>query len=338
MAFAEKPDLQTAERYLAEGGYLWNSGMFMVRASQWLAAVERYRPDIAAGCREAIAGARADGVFLRLDKTAFAACPSESIDYAVMERLGTASAGSEGTAGRPALQTQPAPPARGRGRHPGAPLRGAVIPLTAGWSDLGAWDAVWAASPKDDGDNVVYGNVIIEDGRGSLVQAQSRLVATLGVDDLAIIETARRRPGGPARPDRRPQEVGRPGGRPGQARHPVPPPRVPPLGMVRVHGPGPPLPGEASYGRARRLIEPAIPPSPGRALGGGVGSRGGHLRTARSSASKRTNPPTCLAEAPHRLANPGTEPVEIIEVQSGDYLGEDDIVRLEDDYGRMEDK
>jgi mannose-1-phosphate guanylyltransferase/mannose-6-phosphate isomerase len=129
------------------GRLSWNSGMFMVRRSVWLAAIERWRPDIAASCRAAVAGARAEGQFIHLDRVAFSACPSESIDYAVMEHVGDAS----------------------------SDLEGVVVPLDAGWSDVGAWEAVWATSPKDEQGNVVRGNVVLEDTRDSLVQAESRL-------------------------------------------------------------------------------------------------------------------------------------------------------------------
>lgn len=309
--FTEKPDAETARCYLADGGYLWNSGMFMVRASVWLAAIELCRPDIATACRAAVAGARVEEVFARLDKTAFTACPAESIDYAVMERLGQAPAAA------------------------GAPAYGAVIPLAAGWSDLGAWDAVWAASDKDEYGNVLRGATIVEDGHGNLIQAQSRLVATLGVDDLAIIET----------PDavlvakrdrtcdlkRLVDRVGAHDKGITQFQRRV----YRPWGWFESIDAGPRF-------QVKRLMV-----APGATLSlqyhrhraehwvvvSGVAEVTCDGRVFRLEEDQSTYVPLGSS---HRLANPGTEPVEIIEVQSGDYLGEDDIVRLEDSYGRIE--
>ena len=313
-AFAEKPDVETALRYLTDGGYVWNSGMFMVRASVWLTAIEQCRPDIAAACRAAVASARADGVFIRLDKPAFSACPSESIDYAVMERLG-----------------------QQRSTERGAALRGAVIPLTAGWSDLGAWDAVWAASPKDDAGNVIRGNAVVEDGRGNLVQAQSRLVATLGVEDLAIIETAdavlvakRDRTGDlkilvdrVAANDKSITQTQRRVYRPWGWYESID--QGPRFQVKRLMvAPGASLSLQYHRYRAEHWVVVT-----------GTAEVTCNERVFQLEANASTYVPP-LAE--HRLANRGTEPVEIIEVQSGDYLGEDDIVRLEDHYGRIEDQ
>lgn len=322
-AFTEKPDSETARRYLAEGGYLWNSGMFMVRASVWLAALDRCRPDIAAGCRAAVTGARVDGVFARLDKTAFAACPAESIDYAVMERLGVAPA----AAGAPET---------GSASNAGTvPAYGAVIPLAAGWSDLGAWDAVWAASDKDEAGNVLRGAAIVEDGRGNLVQAQSRLVAAIGIDDLAIIETADAVL--VAKRDRTAdlkRLVDRVGARDKNITQ----------FHRRVYRP---WGWYESLDQGARFQVKRLLVAPGAMLSlqyhrqraehwvvvSGVAEVTCDGRVFRLEENQSTYVPRGSA---HRLANPGTEPVEIIEVQSGDYLGEDDIVRLEDTYGRVE--
>jgi mannose-1-phosphate guanylyltransferase/mannose-6-phosphate isomerase len=321
--FTEKPDAETAQLYLADGGYLWNGGMFMVRASVWLAAIEECRPDIAAACRAAVAGARIDGVFARLDKAAFTACPAESIDYAVMERLGQAPA----AVGAPA---EGPPPADGV-----AAAYGAVIPLAAGWSDLGAWDAVWAASDKDESGNVLRGAVIVEDGHGNLVQAQSRLVAALGIEDLAIIETpdavlvAKR--DRTADLKRLVDQVGARDKSITQFHRRV----YRPWGWFESIDQGPRF-------QVKRLMV-----APGATLSlqyhrhraehwvvvSGVAEVTCDGRVFRLEEDQSTYVPL---KSPHRLANPGSQPVEIIEVQSGDYLGEDDIVRLEDTYGRIE--
>ena len=161
--FVEKPDLATAERYLAEGSYFWNSGMFVVRASVWLSAIAAFRPDIAAATQAAFAARHGDNGFIRPAKVEFLAIPAESVDYAVME------------------------PATGR-REAGFGVR--MVKLDAGWSDLGAWDAVWAVSARDAAGNAAQGDVLFEDSRGTLVHASSRLVGALGVDNLVIVETA----------------------------------------------------------------------------------------------------------------------------------------------------
>jgi mannose-1-phosphate guanylyltransferase/mannose-6-phosphate isomerase len=335
-AFAEKPDAETAERYLADGGYLWNSGMFMVRASVWLAAIDECRPDIAAACRSTVKAARTDGVFIRLDKAAFAECPSESIDYAVMERLGQQCGAAP--AGRPAASSAAAPaeaaPGAGEASQQ-ATLRGAVIPLTAGWSDLGAWDAVWAASPKDDAGNVIRGNVVIEDGHGSLVQAQSRLVAALGIEDLAIIETVdavlvakrdrtadlKRLVDRLAVHDRSITQTHRRVYRPWGWYESID--QGPRFQVKRLMvAPGASLSLQYHRHRAEHWVV---------VTGTAEVTCNGRVFQLEENASTYVPP---LAE--HRLANRGFEPVEIIEVQSGDYLGEDDIVRLEDHYGRIE--
>jgi mannose-1-phosphate guanylyltransferase/mannose-6-phosphate isomerase len=160
--FVEKPDKATAEDYLAAGDYLWNSGIFVMRASVWLAALEIDRPDILAVCQKAMAESKEDGDFVRIGRETFAACPADSIDYAVMERL---------TLGLPGLP------------------RGVVIPLSAGWSDVGAWDALWKVLPKCGDGNAVRGDVMLENCHNTLAFSESRLVACVGVSDLVVVET-----------------------------------------------------------------------------------------------------------------------------------------------------
>ncbi|MEO7152144.1 MAG: mannose-1-phosphate guanylyltransferase/mannose-6-phosphate isomerase, partial [Burkholderiaceae bacterium] len=157
--FVEKPDLATAERYLAEGGYFWNAGMFVLRASVWMRALAAFRPDIAEATRAAWAGRTTDAQFVRPAADAFAAVPSESVDYAVMEHCA------------------------------GSPFEVRMVPLDAGWSDLGAWDAVWQVSDKDDAGNAGHGDAMFEDSRNSLVHATSRLVSVVGLDDVVVVET-----------------------------------------------------------------------------------------------------------------------------------------------------
>lgn len=305
-AFVEKPDRATAERYLAEGGYAWNSGLFVLKASAWLAALDRYRPDIAAGARAAWAARKLDAPFVRPDKAAFEATPSDSIDYAVMERL-------PGDAQAP------------------APL--VTLTLDAGWSDLGAWDAVWQVGAADTQGNVAQGDVLFEDSQNTLVHATSRLVATVGVEDLVVVET----PDAVLVADRsrsqqvkqivaRLQQSGRGEGELHRRVHR-------PWGWYDSVDAGP------RFQVKRILVKP----------GASLSLQMHHHRAEHWIVVSGTAEVTCgsskrlfsenqstyipLGET-HRLANPGSIPLEIIEVQSGSYLGEDDIVRFEDTYGR----
>jgi len=302
-AFVEKPGTEAAQRYLDEGSYLWNSGIFMMKRSVWLNALERFRPEIAAACRAAVAQAKADRVFMRVDKEAFVACPSDSIDYAVMEKL--------------------------------PPGEAVAVPLDCGWSDVGGWGALWAVCDKDGDGNVAKGNVILEDTRGSLVHSDSRLVTVLGADDLVVVET----------PD---------------AVLVAPKDKTNDLKalVTRVRGHD-----EALTVFHRKIFRPwgkfdsvdsgdrfqvkRITVSPGASLSlqlhhqraehwvvvRGVAEVTCGEKVFRLNEDESTYVPVNTA---HRLSNPGMEPLEIIEVQSGDYLGEDDIVRLEDNYGRMD--
>ena len=160
MQFVEKPDLPTAQSYLAQGGYFWNAGMFVLKASVWLKALAHFRPDIASACQAAWAAQACDGQFVRPAKDLFAAVPSESVDYAVMERC-------------PGQTDFPI----------------CMVPLAAGWNDLGAWDAVWSALPKDGNGNALVGDVISTGSHNNLVHAGGRLVALVGVSNLVVVET-----------------------------------------------------------------------------------------------------------------------------------------------------
>ena len=154
-SFVEKPDLATAESYLASGDYYWNSGMFLFRASRYLKELEQFAPDILSACRKAHASIQADLDFLRLDTEAFTACPSDSIDYAVMEKT----------------------------------AEGVVIPLAAGWNDIGSWSALWDVGSKNASGNVHHGDVLVEDVHDSYFYSDGRLIAAIGVDNLVVVDT-----------------------------------------------------------------------------------------------------------------------------------------------------
>jgi len=306
--FVEKPDRATAQSYLDAGNYLWNSGLFVMRASVWLAAIEICRPDILAACRQAWSEGQADGDFLRVGKAAFAACPADSIDYAVMERL---------TGGDEKLPA------------------GVVIPLAAGWSDVGAWDALWQVLPKDAAGNVAQGDVLLHDCRDTLALSDSRLIACVGVEDLVVVET----------PDAvlvahksRTQEVKKivdtlkAQQRPeGQLHRKV----FRPWGWYD------------SVDNGERFQVKRIGVKPGSCLSLQMHHhRAEHWIVVRGTAKVTRGDDSFLVSENestfiplgqrHRLENPGRVMLEMIEVQSGSYLGEDDIVRFEDVYGRHE--
>jgi mannose-1-phosphate guanylyltransferase / mannose-6-phosphate isomerase len=307
--FVEKPDLETAQTYLASGDYLWNSGIFVLRASLWLALIERFRPDIAAAATAAFGRGQESAQFVTLDSVAFAVCPSDSIDYAVMERVTTAAANAED-----------------------APVS-LVIPLDAGWSDVGAWSALWEVRDQDDAGNVLDGDAFVHDASNNLLIARHRMVAAVGVNDLIVVET----PDAVlvARKDRaqdvkavttfleREQRT--------ELRH-----------HQRVHRPWGTF---ESIGHGPRYQVKRLSVKPGESLS----LQMHHHRAEHWVVVSGTARVTCddkrflLTEnqstyipvgSTHRLENPGTIPLEIIEVQSGSYLGEDDIVRFEDVYER----
>jgi mannose-1-phosphate guanylyltransferase / mannose-6-phosphate isomerase len=307
--FVEKPDLPTAEHYVASGDYAWNSGLFMVRASVWLAALQACRPDIATACAKAWEQRREDGEFVRLGEAAFAECPSDSIDYAVMERLAV---------GDRAEQSLP---------------MGVVLPLSAGWSDVGAWEALWKVLPKDVAGNVAQGDTILHDCRNVLALSEGRLVACVGADDLVVVETA----------DAvlvvhkdKTQDVKqivdqlRKNGRSeGQTHRKV----FRPWGWYDC------------VDRGERFQVKRIVVKPGAALSLQMHHHRAEHWVVVSGMAKVTvgeqvlmlseNQSTYIPLGTrHRLENPGLIPLEMIEIQSGSYLGEDDIVRFEDVYGR----
>ncbi|UUX96856.1 mannose-1-phosphate guanylyltransferase/mannose-6-phosphate isomerase [Aquabacterium sp. J223] len=302
-AFVEKPDAATAAGYLAKGGYFWNSGMFVLRASVWLSALERFRPDILDATRTAWKAARRDGVFVRPDAAAFHQVPSESVDVAVLERC----------------------PDSGQALQ--------MVPLNAGWNDLGAWNAVWQVAAQDGDGNAIVGDAVLHDSHNTLVHASGRLVGVVGLDNVVVIET----PDAVLVADReRCQDVKHVVGRLGQDR------RTEHTLHRKVHRPwgwydsideGP------RHQVKRILVKP----------GASLSLQMHHHRAEHWIVVTGTAEVTCgdkkilltenqstyipLGEV-HRLTNPGKVPLEIIEVQSGAYLGEDDIVRFEDSYGR----
>jgi mannose-1-phosphate guanylyltransferase / mannose-6-phosphate isomerase len=303
LRFVEKPDAATAQAYLDDGGYFWNSGMFLFRASRYLEELGRYRPDILAAVRAACAHLDHDalsqgGEFLRLDRDAFAASPSESIDYAVMEKTDAAM----------------------------------VLPVDIGWNDVGSWSALWEVSEQDGDGNAHHGDVIAIDSRNSYAYAR-RLVALVGVDDLVVVETddavlvaakdkvqdvkqvvARLKAGQRSQAALH-REVHRPWG----SYDSVDAGAGFQVKRIKVK-PGAALSLQSHERRAEHWIVVR-----------------GTARVTRNNdvfelfANQSTYIPI---GAKHRLENPGTEMLELIEVQSGDYLGEDDIVRYEDVYGR----
>jgi mannose-1-phosphate guanylyltransferase/mannose-6-phosphate isomerase len=301
--FVEKPNLATAQQYLNEGGYYWNAGMFVIKASVWLKALEQFRPDILQATQAAWANKTQDGSFVRPGKAEFTAISSESVDYAVMEHC------------------------------PGSSFAIKMVPLDAGWSDLGAWDAVWNVLPKDEHDNAHVGDVLHSGSHNTLVHATSRLVSLVGVSDLVVVET----------PDavlvaskassqdvkhivsqltsqkREEHSLHRKVHRPWGWYDSIDEGIHFKVKRIQVK-PGASLSLQKHHHRAEHWIV---------VKGTAEITIGSKVLTLTENQS--TYIP--LGEV-HRLANPGITPLEIIEVQSGSYLGEDDIVRFEDAYGR----
>jgi mannose-1-phosphate guanylyltransferase/mannose-6-phosphate isomerase len=301
--FVEKPDAATAQAYLEEGGYYWNAGMFVLKASAWLEALAQFRPDILQATQTAWDKRSADDKFVRPGKAEFAAIPSESVDYAAMEHC------------------------------PDSSFAIKMVPLDAGWNDLGAWDAVWNVLPKDDNGNAHSGDVLSMDSTNTLVHATSRLVSLVGVSDLIVVET----PDAVLVADKtRSQDVKhivaqlQAGKREEHTLH------------RKVHRPWGWYDSIDEGGRfkvKRIQVKPKASLSLQKhhhraehwivVTGTAEITNGDKVMTLTENQS--TYIP--LGEV-HRLSNPGSIPLEIIEVQSGSYLGEDDIVRFEDTYGR----
>jgi mannose-1-phosphate guanylyltransferase len=299
--FVEKPDRATAEQFLATGRFTWNSGMFLFKASAILAELERLAPEVVSACRAALEHDSADLDFLRLEREAFAGCPNVAIDVAVMEKTD----------------------------------RGAVLPLEAGWSDVGSWSALWETADQDADGNVLRGRVIHEDSRNCYLRSEHRLVVGLGVEDLVVVETddvvlvAHR--------DRAQDVKGivglleKEGARESKAHRRIYRPWGSYDGVTEgerwqvkkiVVNPGASLSLQMHHHRAEHWIV---------VKGTAVVEKDGREELVGENQSTYI-PLGCR----HRLSNPGRIPVELIEVQSGPYLGEDDIVRFEDRYGRSD--
>jgi len=307
--FVEKPDRELAAHYVSSNEYWWNSGIFVVRASVWLDAIGRCRPAIAAACAAAFERASTDGDgALHLAADALSACPSDSIDYAVMERIGT----------EPAF----------------ASFSGVVVPLVAGWSDVGAWDAVWQLSQKDASGNVVRGRVMLEGATDTFAHSDGRLVACVGVTGVVVVETA---DAVLVAAKDRVQDVKAIVGRLKEMRG------VEANDHRKVQRP---WGFYDSVDSGERFQVKRIVVKPGARLSLQMHHhRAEHWVVVRGTALvTRGEERFLLGEnqstyiplgVTHRLENPGKTPLEIIEVQSGSYLGEDDIVRFDDQYGRV---
>jgi len=297
--FVEKPSLEVAEGYLATGGYYWNSGMFMFKASRYLEELEKFRPDIYEVCKTSLESSQSDLEFLRIDKNKFGSCPAESIDYAVMENTADA----------------------------------IVVPLDVGWSDIGSWSSLWGISDKDEDGNVSRGDVMLHNSNNSYIRTDGRLVTAVGIEDLVIIATkdvvmvshkdsvqdvkliAQKLKASSRSEWELHREVYRPWGK------------------------------YDSIDNGERYQAKRITVKPGAKLSVQMHHHRAEHWIVVSGTAKVTNgnDTFLLTEnestyipigVVHALENPGMVELELIEVQSGSYLGEDDIVRFEDRYGR----
>ncbi len=297
--FVEKPGPQQAEAYVASGEHSWNSGIFLFPARVYLDEVERLRPDMVAACRNALATAQRDSDFVRLGRDAFAACDSDSIDYAVMEHT----------------------------------RRAAVVPVSMGWSDVGSWDALWEMGAKDQHGNAIEGNVVAEETRNCYLRSEAGLVAAIGIEDLVVVATD---DAVMVAPRNRTQDVKKLVARLVKDR------REEADALPTVHRPWGTF---TSLHNGHRVQVKHIMVKPGGKLSLQMHHhRAEHWVVVQGTAMiRRGDQEMMLSEdqstyipigTAHRLENPGKIPLHLIEVQSGSYLGEDDIIRLEDSYGR----
>lgn len=297
--FVEKPDAETAERYLASGEYFWNSGIFLFPAALYMEALETFEPEIARAARKALQGGRTDLGFCRLDADAFAASPSLSIDVAVMERT----------------------------------KKGAVVPVEMGWSDVGSWSALWDVTGQDEDRNVLEGDVLAIDVTGSYIRSSGPMVAALGLEDAVIVAT---KDAVLAAHKSHAQDVKRIVDRlqrDGRSEHLAPVETYRPWGSFQTIDLG-------DRFQVKRIVV-----KPGEKLSLQMHHhRAEHWIVVRGTARVTRGDETFLLYenestyipigTTHRLENPGRVPLHMIEVQSGSYLGEDDIVRFDDTYGR----
>ena len=299
-AFVEKPDLATAEGYIAAGGHFWNSGIFLFRASRYLEELGALRSDVLDACRAAHARRESDLHFLRFGEAAFLSCPDVSVDYAVMEKTSAS----------------------------------VVVPLDAGWSDIGSWSALWDASEKDSNGNCEVGDVLSLNGSGNYINAGSRMVAAVGLENMVVVET---KDTVFVAPKNRVGEIKgliaqmTAKGRPELDHH---------REVVRPWGKYDSIDMGERYQVKRITVNPGAKLSVQKHH-----HRAEHWTVVRGSALVTRGEETILLSENqstyiplgtiHALENPGKIPLELIEVQSGSYLGEDDIVRFEDKYGRV---
>ncbi len=299
VSFVEKPDAVTAQSYLESGEYFWNSGMFLFRADSYLNELERYAPDMLSACRSSMQGVSEDGDFLRPDATAFMSCPSESIDYAVMEKSGNAS----------------------------------MVPLNAGWSDVGSWSSLQDVVASDADGNSLNGDALAHNCRNTYVQAESRLVAAVGLENIIIVETKdsvliadkSQSQDVKALVDRLKESD-----RDETKLH---------RQVFRPWGSYDSLESADNFQVKRLIVKPgailSLQKHAHRSEHWVVVKGKARITKNESEFDLNVNESTYISIGDvHRIANPFDEPVHIIEVQCGDYLGEDDIVRLEDNYGR----
>lgn len=297
--FVEKPNKETAESYLASGEYYWNSGMFMFRAKKYLEELEKFRPDILESCKAAIRGCKDSDEFIKIDRDLFIACPDESVDYAVMEKTTDA----------------------------------VVVGLDADWSDVGSWSALWEVSPKDTKGNVLTGDTFMHNANNCYINTDEKLVAAIGVDNLVIINTkdavlvvdkdqvqdvkkvveylkANHRS-----EYKRHREIYRPWGRCDVV---VQTERFN-VNRITVK-PGAAFSMQMHHHRTEHWV---------------VLSGTGEVTIKDQKFLLTENQSTFIPiGAQHRLENPGKIPLELLEIQSGSYLGDDDIIRIKDQYGR----
>jgi mannose-1-phosphate guanylyltransferase/mannose-6-phosphate isomerase len=302
-SFVEKPDRATAEGYLVDGGYVWNSGMFLFRADTFMAELTRFNPEITNGCQSAVDDGQNDFDFFRLDEEAFTACPSLSVDYAVMEKTN----------------------------------RAAVVPAALGWNDIGSWAALWENGAKDAGGNSLQGDVVVHDVRGSYIRSDGTLVAALGIedavivvtDDAVLVTTRDRAPDIPLLV----KELKARGRSETDAHSRV----YRPWGYYQTVDTG--LTFQVKHLMVKPGAKLSLQSHDKRAEHWVVVSGTAEVTHGADILNLGPNQSTYIPRGTkHRLANLGDEPLRVIEVQSGSYLGEDDIVRYDDDYGREGDK
>ncbi len=298
--FVEKPDTETAQSYVDDGAFYWNSGMFLFRASRYLAELKKHRLDIAEACEASLRHTEKDHDFVRVDKDAFLACPEESIDYAVMEKTEDA----------------------------------VVVPLDAGWNDIGSWSALWEVDEKDDNGNAMRGDVIMYDSKNCLAHGGERLIATVGLEDIVIVDTkdavmvahkdkvqdVKKVVEQLKAKDRSEFKLHREVYRPWGKYDSVDNGNRYQVKRITVK-PGAKLSVQMHHHRAEHWI-----------VVSGTAKVTNGEKTLLVTENESTYIPVGVV---HALENPGKMPLELIEVQSGSYLGEDDIVRFEDLYGRV---